>query len=107
MAGLTPRHLLNSLGVAFVLAVQKFRPGGFRVFQECYIPAPAIYWNNAGNGKYRFLIPALYAVDCYMGDATICDSRGRAKPGFECPQPFNASSFGEKFAALEHCTCSF
>ena len=50
-----------------------------------YIPAPAIYRNNSGNGKYRFLIPALYAVDCYMGDATICDSRGRAKPGFECP----------------------
>ena len=72
-----------------------------------YIPAPAIYRNNSGNGKYRFLIPALYAVDCYMGDATICDSRGRAKPGFECPQPFNASSFGEKFAALEHCTCLF
>jgi hypothetical protein len=32
MAGLTPRLLLNSLAVAFIFAVQKFRPGGFRVF---------------------------------------------------------------------------
>ena len=67
-----------------------------------YIPAPAIYWNNSGTGKYRFLIPAPYAVDCYSGDATVCDSQGRAKPGFECPVPFNASDFGSKFADLEY-----
>ena len=67
-----------------------------------YIPAPAIYYNNSGTGKYRFLIPCDYATDCYSGDALICDSQGNAKPGLETPVPMNASDFGEKFADLEY-----
>jgi hypothetical protein len=66
-----------------------------------YIPGVAIYYSNNLTGKYRFLIPADYAVDCYIGDANQCDSKGNVRPGFECPSPFNASDFGEKFADID------
>lgn len=69
-----------------------------------YVPGVAIYYSNTATGKYRFLIPQPYAVDCYSGDATICDSQGRPKPGFECPVPCHASDFGAKFEDLG-CFC--
>lgn len=71
-----------------------------------YIPGDAIYRSNSETGKYRFLIPATYAVDCYSGDATICDSQGNPKPGYECPVPVHASDFGAKFSELGCCSCS-
>lgn len=67
-----------------------------------YIPGVAIYYSNNLTGKYRFLIPAPWAVDCYMGDANQCDANGTLKPGYECPSPFNASDFGDKFKDVEY-----
>ncbi len=77
---------------------------GLDYTDRTYIPGVAIYYSNTATGKYRFLIPQPYAVDCYLGDAAICDSQGRPKPGFECPVPRHASDFGAKFEDLE-CFC--
>ena len=71
-----------------------------------FVPGVAIYRRNGGTGKYRFLMPMPYAVDCYGGDALVCDSSGNPKPGMECPVPVWASDFGEKFADLDYCVCA-
>lgn len=72
---------------------------------RAYIPGAGIYYNNNATGKHRFLIPMPYAVDCYMGDALVCDSSGSPKPGMECAVPRQASDFGAKFADVEWCSC--
>lgn len=89
--------------------------GGFRVLyleaimsldynDRKYIPGVGIYFSNTATGKYRFLMPQPYAVDCCLGDALVCDSSGRPKPGMECPVPRQASDFGARFADVE-CFC--
>ena len=70
------------------------------MLDRTYIPGVAIYHSNNLTGKYRFLIPAPWAVDCCIGDANQCDSKGNIKPGFECPSPFNASDFGVMFREI-------
>jgi hypothetical protein len=70
------------------------------ILDRNYVPAPAIYFSNSATGKYRFLIPMDYAVDCYIGDALVCDSSGNPKAGYNCPVPRPASDFGVKFSSL-------
>ena len=73
-----------------------------RVINREFIPGPGIYRNNSGTGKYRFLIPADYAVDCYTGDAWQCDSSGNVRPGYETAEPFHASDFGERVGEINY-----
>ena len=65
-----------------------------------YIPGPGIYKYNGAKGRYRYIIPADYAVDCYQGDACQCDINGTGKPPDNGWVIANAEDFGARVSDL-------